>query len=492
MVKLTQQLSLEQRLTPQQILLSTLLQLPMLSLEQKIKTELELNPVLEEVAELEELQELEEEEEMAEDTEEAEEIEEEFEQLEENNKSEEEEIYEEVEEEINWEDLVNDEDTYELKLTRDRSEEEYERPEVYNATMAEYLLNQLRLLNLSEDEFRIGEYIIYNLRDDGYLDPEVSVESIAALFNTSPERVEKILKQIQQFDPVGIAARNLQECLLVQLEAKNENGEYDIPIKILKEAYEDFVNKRYEKVAELLGLTMDQVKAAVEVISKLNPKPGEGFWDVRQNYIVPDFIVEKVDDELVISLNEWNMPGLRISPHYLKLLGQSKKLGKDVRQFLRKKVESARWFLNALNQRRATMLKVMHAIVEKQRDFFEKGPEHIKPMIMKDIADMIDMDISTVSRVVNGKYVQTDYGVFELKYFFNEGMKTKDGEEISTLKIKERLKEIIENEDPKKPLSDEKIAEILKKEGIPIARRTVAKYREQLGIPVARLRKKIV
>ena len=201
--------------------------------------------------------------------------------------------------------------------------------------------------------------------------------------------------------------------------------------------------------------------------------------------------MEKVDDELVISLNEWNMPGLQISPHYRKLISQARKLDKDVRQFLRKKVESAKWFINALHQRRATMLKVMHAIVDLQRDFFEKGPEHIKPMIMKDVANRIGMDISTVSRVVNGKYVQTDYGVFELKYFFNEGMETADGEEISTLRIKEQLKEIIENEDPHKPLSDEKIAEILKQKGIPIARRTVAKYREQLGIPIARLRRKI-
>ncbi len=489
MVRLSQQLSLEQRLTPQQILLSTLLQLPMLSLEQKIKTELELNPVLEESDELEEIQD--EEMEIEENAQEAEEIQEEFEQLEENNKSEEEEIYEEVEEDINWEDLINDESSYELKMPSQKDEDEYERPEVYHATMAEYLLNQLRLLNLQEEDFRIGEYIIYNLRDDGYLDPEVSLESIAQIFNVDPEHVERILKMIQQFDPVGIAARNLRECLLVQLEAKNENGEYDTAIRILTEDYEDFVNKRYEKIAEKLNLSMEDVKRAVHEISRLNPKPGEGFWDVRQNYVIPDFIVEKVDDELVISLNEWNMPGLRISPHYLKLLSQARKLGKDVRKFLRKKVESARWFLMALHQRRATMLKVMHAIVEKQRDFFEKGPEHIKPMIMKDVADMIGMDISTVSRVVNGKYVQTDYGVFELKYFFNEGMETAAGEEVSTLRIKERLREIIEHEDPDKPYSDEKLAEILNKEGIPIARRTVAKYREQLEIPIARLRRKI-
>ncbi len=489
MVKLSQHLSLEQRLTPQQILLSTLLQLPMLSLEQKIKTEMELNPVLEEAEELEYLED--EEETIDENPKETEEIKEEFDQLEENNKTEEEEKYEELEEETNWEDLVNDEDSYEFKLPRDKKEDDYERPEVYEATMAEHLLEQLHMLDLNEDDFRIGEYIIYNLRDDGYLDSEVTAEGIAQVFSRRPDEVLKILKQIQKFDPVGIASRNLQECLVVQLQTLDLNGKKDLALSILRDCYQDFVNKRYEKIAEALQISIDEIKEALLVINKLNPKPGEGFWDSRQNYIVPDFVVEKVDDELVVSLNEWNMPGLQISPHYRKLIRQSRKLEKDVRQFLRKKVESARWFINAIYQRRVTMLKTMHAIVELQHDFFDKGPEHIKPMIMKDVANVIGMDISTVSRVVNGKYVQTDNGVFELKYFFNEGMETSDGDEISTLRIKEKLKDIIERENPDKPYSDDRLADMLKKRGIPIARRTVAKYREQLDIPIARLRRKI-
>jgi RNA polymerase sigma-54 factor len=488
MLKLSQHLSLEQRLTPQQILLSTLLQLPMLSLEQKIKTELELNPVLEESEELEDISE---EEIFEENPKETEEIQEEFDQLVENNKTEEEEKYEELEEETNWEELVNDEDNYEFKLPRDKNEEEYERPEVYQTTMAEYLLEQLHMTELSENDFKIGEYIIHNLRDDGYLDSDITVEYIAQIMGTNAENVEKILKKIQRFDPVGIAARNLQECLEVQLQTLKFNGNQSLALRVIKEAYNDFVNKRYEKIAEILEISLDEVKATLQVINKLNPKPGANLFDSRQNYIVPDFIVEKVDEELVVTLNEWNMPGLQISPHYRKLINQSKKLGKDVRQFLRKKVESARWFINALHQRRITMLKTMHAIVDLQRDFFEKGPESIKPMIMKDVANVIEMDISTVSRVVNGKYVQTDYGVFELKHFFNEGMETTDGDEISTLKIKEQLKEIINSENPRKPLSDDKIADILNEKGIPIARRTVAKYREQLDIPIARLRRKI-
>lgn len=489
MVKLSQYLALEQRLTPQQILLSTLLQLPMLSLEQKIKTEMELNPVLEEVGEQEELQE--EEETIDENKEEIEEINEDFDKLKENSKTEEEEKFEELDPEVNWEELVNDEENYEFRLPRDKNEEEFDRPEVYQSTMAEHLIEQLRLLNLDEVDFRIGEYIIYNLRDDGYLDPEVTVESIATIFEKKPEDVEKILKAIQRFDPVGIAARNLQECLKVQLENLELNGRKELCLRIINNAFHDFVNKRYEKVASTLEVPLEKIKEALDLINKLNPKPGEGYWDTRQNYVVPDFLVEKIDDELVVSLNEWNMPGLQISPHYRKLIRQSKKLDKDVRQFLRKKVESARWFINALQQRRVTMLKTMNAIVDLQREFFEKGPEYIKPMIMKDVAEKIGMDISTVSRVVNGKYVQTDYGVFELKFFFNEGMETAEGENLSTLRIKEQLREIIHGEDPNDPYSDDKLAEIFKKRGIPIARRTIAKYREQLGIPVARLRRKI-
>jgi RNA polymerase sigma-54 factor len=489
MVKLIQSMVLDTRLTPQQIMLSTLLQLPMLSLEQKIKTELEINPVLEETEEMEDVQE--DEEIIEENKEEAEEIREEFDQLEDNNKTEEEEKYEELEEEVNWEELVNDEENYEFKLPRDKKENEYEKPEVYQATMAEHLLEQLYLLNLSEDDFRIGEYIIYNLRDDGYLDSEVSVESIGTIFEKEPEKVENVLKKIQKFDPVGIASRNLQECLKVQLQTLNLNGKKDVALKIINNTFHDFVNKRYEKVAGELGISIEEIKEALLLINKLNPKPGEGYWDSRQNYIVPDFIVENVDDELVVSLNEWNIPGLKISPHYMKLYQQHKKLDKDVRRFLKKKVDSAKWFLQALYQRRITMLKTMNAIVELQRDFFEKGPENIKPMIMKDVAEVIEMDISTVSRVVNGKYVQTDYGVFELKYFFNEGMETLDGENMSTLRIKEQLKEIMSKENPNKPFSDDKLAEILNKRGIPIARRTVAKYREQLDIPIARLRRKI-
>ena len=494
MAKLGLHISLGQHqvLKPQQILVSTLLQLPTIMLEQKIKTELELNPVLEEAAEMEDIQEDEDDVTIDEDKEQEEKIQEEFEELEENNKSEEDKLNDEVQEDQDVDELIPDEsEAPEVRQPKEKKDDDRDMPEPYRESMSEHLLEQLHLLNLTELQFKIGEYIVYNLRDDGYLDQEVTTESIGQIFEVPEEYAEKTLKTIQLIDPPGIAARDLQECLVLQLERKNEHGDLDIAIRVLKEAHHDFFNRRFEKVADILDVTLDDVKHALEEIEKLNPKPGEGYSDERQNHIIPDFFVEKVDDKLVISLNEYKIPGLRISPTYKKMLRQPKKLDKDVRKFLKEKVDSAKWFIKAIRQRQVTMQKTMDAIVEKQKDFFDKGPEFIKPMIMKDIADEIEMDISTVSRVCKGKYVETDHGVFELKYFFNEGMETDDGEDLSTIKIKERIKEITGNENPRKPYSDEKLSQILKKEGIPIARRTVAKYREQLDIPVARLRRSI-
>ncbi len=480
-----------QILKPQQILVSSLLQLPMLLLEQKIQMELQLNPVLEETEEWEDTQE--DEEEIDEEETEKEQIQDEFETLEENNKSEEDKLNDESQEEVNLEELLpnDDEDLPEPRLPVDRSEEKPDLPEPNLVTMSEHLLDQLQLLNLQDIEFRIGKYIIYSLRDDGYLDFEITAESIAQVFETSPEKVERVLKFIQKLNPPGIAARNLQECLIIQLESKHEDEKHIIPLLILKECYQDFVNHHFEKVGKRLEIPLDHVKDALAVISKLNPKPGEGYSDAKRNYIIPDFYVEKIDDELVISLNAYKTPGLRISHYYKKMIRQPKKLDYETRKFLRDKVNSAKWFITAIQQRQVTMQRTMEAIVDKQRGFFENGPEHIKPMIMKDIAEEIEMDISTISRVCKGKYVDMDYGVFELKHFFNEGMETDNGETLSTLRIKEHLKEIIATENPCKPYSDERLAQMLNKESIPIARRTVAKYREFLDIPIARLRRNI-
>ena len=489
MLSLSQNLRLEQRLTPQQILLSTLLQLPLLSLEQRIKSELEMNPVLEEGED----DEMTSEEGIESTDEEEKKVAEELELHDEPNNGKENEFdkkeLEEAQKDTDIENLINDEETFEIRIPKDKNQDDYERPEISIKTLSEHLLEQLHILSLNDVEFRIGEYLVWNIRDDGYLDQSLSLATVSEIFEQDEETVEKVLKQIQRLDPTGVGSRNLRECLMVQLEEYNQRNTN--AYIILRDFFDDFKNKRYERIIDTLGLSREELQDSIDQILRLNPKPGEGIFDTRSNYIVPDFLVEKVDDKFVISLNDWNVPPLRISNTYKKMLFDRKGTDKETRQYIRKKVESARWFISSIYQRKITMLKVMEAIVEKQYDFFEKGPEHIKPLIMREIAEMIEMDISTVSRVANGKYVQMDYGVYELKYFFNERIENEDGEEISTRKIKNRIKEIIDEENSKKPLSDDKLSEILKKEGFPIARRTVAKYREQLQIPVARLRRGI-
>ncbi len=486
MIGLSQNLRLEQRLTPQQILLSTLLQLPLLSLEQKIKSELEMNPVLEEGQD-----ENEEQEEIIESTEdETKEVADDLELHDDQNKENDDYDRKELEkaqEDTDIENIINDEETFEIRIPKDKNKEEFERPEISVQSLPEYLMEQLHILPLNETEFAIGEYLIWNIRDDGYLETDMDLEEVAVQFEVTPNVVEKVLKKIQHLDPTAVGSRDLRECLMVQLEEREESD--SLAYKILKDYFEDFINKRYDKVLSELHITPEDMQEAIQHILTLNPKPGEGVFSSLGNYIVPDFIVEKVDGQFIVSLNDWNVPPLRISNTYKKMLLDKKNTDKETRQYIRKKVESARWFITSIYQRKMTMLKVMEAIIEKQRPFFEHGPDHIRPLIMREIAEMIDMDISTVSRVANGKYVQTDYGVFELKYFFNERIENEDGEEVSTRIVKNKIKEIIENEDHKKPLSDEKLSKMLKELGYPIARRTVAKYREQMQIPVARLRR---
>ncbi len=496
MVSLSQKLGLQLRQSPQQVLLSSLLQLPILSLEQKIKLELETNPLLEIDEEMELAEELEQEEEIepvleleandkdgeasADDEEEEEEEHDELEGAAD--------AVEEVEEgEVDWDLVLSDQDSYDVRMPRDDSAEVFERPEVAQVTLPEHLLSQLHMTRLNEKEMVIGEYIIWNINEDGYL--SCSTDVIAENLDVSVEEVEKVLEVIQQFEPPGIAARNLQECLLIQLKQKEPRNE--LAIRLIAEHFEDFTNKRYEKIIKKVEITEDQLREVIEEIKRLNPKPGEGYVSLHENVIVPDLIVERDDGEFRVTLNDWNIPHLRINKAYRDLLLDKKKASKETRDYIRQRLESARWLINSINQRRLTILRVMEAIIRRQRDFFEKGREYIKPMILKDIADEIGMDISTVSRVTSGKYVQTEYGVFELKYFFSEGLRTDDGEDISNKLIKQRVREIIENEDPRNPLNDQKISEILKKEGLNVARRTVAKYREQMMIPVARLRRSI-
>ncbi len=483
MPNLVQRLSLQLKQSPQQVLLSSLLQLPILSLEQKIKLELEMNPLLE----IDEVMEQEMEEEMEEEPVVAVEAEATDDNKDGESEPEEDAIAEMEKEEVDWDTILNDEDNYEFKLPREENPEVFERPEVSQTTLPEHLMTQLHMTNLSEKEMVIGEYIIWSINEDGYL--TYSVENIAENLDVSLETVDKVLRVIQRFDPVGIGTRTLQECLLVQMMDKDQNNK--LAVEILQEHFDDFTNKRYEKIAKQMNITFDDIRAAIEEITKLNPKPGEGYVLFHQNVIVPDLVVERDNGGFRIIMNDWNIPHLRINNSYKKLLLDKKSSTKETRDYIRQSLESARWLINSIHQRRATILRVMGTIVEKQREFFEHGKDFLKPMILKDIADEIGMDISTVSRVTNGKYVQTEYGVLELKYFFSERIKSDDGEDVSNKTIKALIKDIIEKEDPNKPLNDQKIAVMLRGKGYTVARRTVAKYREQMMIPVSRLRRKI-
>jgi len=477
-----QGLELRQTLSPQQILLSSLIQLPIVALEQKIKTEIEQNPVLEIEEDITE-----------EAKEETDELESGLEEAADNGESDDqkEEDGDLEAEEIDWDEILNDPDGFEPQYSAYSGQKDHpDLPNPERLSLTDHLLDQINLLQFNELEREIAEQIIYNIDDVGYL--SCDLEIIAANVSSTVEKVEEVLKEIQHLEPQGIGSRNLRECLLIQLEDMVEDKpEAGTAYEIVEKYFDDFANKRFSKIEQKGGYSRDQLRLAQQVIEKLNPKPGEGLIDPETNYIVPDLIVERVDGEFIISLNDGNIPKLQLSNYYLSLYQKGKKSGdKETRDFLKKKIDSARWFINSIHQRRTTMLRVMQAIVNRQYDFFDKGKEYLKPMILKDIAEDVDMDISTISRVTNGKYVQTERGVFELKYFFTESIKTDNGE-VSNRVIKDRIKEIIEEEDKQSPLSDSKIAKKLRVEDYNIARRTVAKYREQMNIPVARLRREL-
>ncbi|MDZ4701349.1 MAG: RNA polymerase factor sigma-54 [Rhodothermales bacterium] len=498
MLNLHQRQSLQQKLSPQQIQYIKLLQLPTLALEQRIKAELESNPLLEEGDDEEIKEETEPQQEGADDS---------IEQIE---LQKEDQINKE--DDYDWDEFLNSaEDLYGYKAQVDHSEEEDDRefPLPARVSMAEHLLDQLPFLNLNETELLIAEQIIGSIDEDGYL--RRPLESIIddIMFNQglmlSDEDVEQVLQRVQRLDPVGIAARDLRECLLVQLDnLPDDLRGREVAVAMLEKAYKAFTMKHFDAIMKRLDASSEELKEAFDLIQRLNPKPGEGEFTAAQNYITPDFSVVFVEGEFYINLNGGNTPELRISRQYRQMLHQisaekknpERKNGSsfdsETKQFLRGKLESARWFINSINQRRQTMMKVMRAIVEIQEDFFKFGEGFLRPMILKDVAERISMDISTVSRVVNGKYVQTEFGVYELKYFFSEGLSTDSGEEISNKEVKAIIETIIGGEEKRKPLSDQKIAQMLEDKGFQIARRTVTKYREQLGIPVARLRKEIV
>jgi RNA polymerase sigma-54 factor len=377
------------------------------------------------------------------------------------------------------------------------SEEREELPIPDAVPLHHGLQQQFTLLDLDDEEIVLGQEIIGNVDEDGYLRRDLAtiVQDLNLMHGTAIqiEKAEEVLKKIQRLDPVGIASRSLQECLIVQLEALQVDPELKaLAHRILIEFYDDFTMRHFEEIAKKLGIGLDELKRVLEVIQHLNPKPGEGQFSAQENYVVPDFLITKSDEDFLISLNDKNIPPLRINRAYRELMSKRKKNGvsTETKDFIRQRFEAAKWFISSIHQRRETMLKVMRTIVEKQHEFFETG-EGLRPLIYKDISEVIGMDISTISRVVNSKYVQTDYGVFPLRHFFSDSISTSSGDEVSNKEVKKKLKALIDAEDPLHPLSDHKLAEILNKDGLNIARRTVAKYREAMLIPVARLRRKL-
>ncbi len=490
MLRYGQHQTLQQKLTPQQIQYLKLLQVPVAQLETKLKEELEQNPFLEEGLEtsLDETLELELNEEQNLEQAVKKELEEEYEELTEDKLP-------KPEEEFTLEDFMKniEDEEYIPKQSYTDDEEEIPWHPPAPEPLQERLLKQLAPM-VNEKELRIAEEILGNIDEDGYLTR--SVEEIAEdlrlgeKIDVTVEEVEEVLKKVQRLDPPGIGARNLKECLLAQLDVADlPEDRKKLAMKILDESYDDFMKKRYDKLIERYGLSEQRMKEIVQIIQRLNPKPGEG-ESTFQEYIIPDFIVERVGDELVVTLNEKNVPTIRLNRTYYNLLKRQKNLSPELKEEIKKQFTRAKWFISAIYQRRDTLLRIMRAIVDLQREFFETG-ENLKPMIYKDVAEKAGVDIPTISRAVNQKYVQTDFGIYKLRDLFSEKINTVDGGEVSSKEVKEKIKEIISSEDPRKPLTDDQIAEILRSQGYNIARRTVAKYRDQLGIPTARLRKRI-
>lgn len=478
--KLSLQQKLLQKLSPQQIQVIKLLEVPAMQLEQRIKKELEENPVLEMVDDLP------------------------------NEQNEDNESDTESEgDEFSLEDYMEEDDIPNYRLNANnysKDDKQVDIPFSTGLSFYESLTEQLGLTNLNDQQKSLAEYIIGNIDEDGYLRRDlVSISDDLAFtlnMSVSEQELEEILEVIQDFDPAGIGARSLQECLLLQIERKKANDSTCLASKILQNNFDEFAKKHYDKIIHKYEITEDQLKSAIAEILKLNPKPG-GSLNNPQNksnqIIVPDFILDNVDGELILSLNQRDVPELRMNSAYMEMLRgysnnrkNASKNQKEAVQFVKQKLDSAKWFIDAIKQRQQTLLVTMSEIIDFQEEYFKEGDEaKLRPMILKDIADRTGLDISTISRVSNSKYIQTHFGIYPLKYFFSEGMHKDTGEEVSTREIKKILHDCIDKEDKRKPLTDERLAKILKEKSYPIARRTVAKYREQLGIPVARLRKEL-
>jgi RNA polymerase sigma-54 factor len=486
MLKQRLQQKLLQKLSPQQIQMIKLLEVPTMQIEQRIKKELEENPALEEGPDEEEVH--------------SEELEEDqFEDDKDQDK-----------EEFTIDDYLNDEEIPEYRLqAKNYSKDDDKRIEIpfsVGSSFHEHLESQLGLRELDEKQKVLGEFILGNIDEDGYLRRELFniVDDLAFLqnVNATEEELEDVLKVIQDLDPPGIGARSLKECLLLQIERKDQSQPaIKLAYSILNSFFDEFTKKHYDKIIARLNISEPELKTAINEILRLNPKPGGGFTDPynkSNQQIIPDFILENSENGFELHLNSRNLPELKLSKAYNEMLesytrekGQNKEM-KEAVSFVKQKLDSARWFIDAVKQRQNTLLLTMNAILEYQHEYFNDGDEtKLNPMILKDVAEMTGLDISTVSRVANSKYIQTPFGIFPLKFFFSEGLQTDTGEEVSTREIKRILQDCIENEVKRKPLTDEKLTSILQEKGYLIARRTVAKYREQLNIPVARLRKEI-
>ncbi len=499
-----------QKLSPQQIQLMKLLQIPTATLEQRVKEELEANPALEEGEENEEHEII------AGGDDNANYEEEDFKAGEDPDPVREEEF--ELDDYLT-EYIEDDPSSYKLKANNYSADEEDKSiPIAVEDTFHEYLETQLGMLELEDDRMlAIAKQIIGSIDDDGYLrrEPDAIIDDLLFSQNikASEEEIFTLLKLIQRFDPPGIGAMDLRECLLIQLQSRletnvppiseEEQESYNLAIRIIDEYFNEFSKKHYQKLQRYLGITEKQLKWAIDEILKLNPKPASGHASNNRTtyYIVPDFTIVNRDGELDLTLNSRNAPDLRINEHYKDMLisykvnkqnKRSDKREKEAVLFIKQKIDSAKWFIDAIRQRQQTMYKTMYSIMQYQYDFFLSGDQKkLRPMILKDIADITGLDISTVSRVANSKFVQTEFGTKRLKDFFSESLQTNSGEEVSTLEVKKILTEIISEENKKKPFSDEKLKNILQEKGYNIARRTVAKYREQLNVPVARLRKEL-
>ncbi len=483
MLKQQLQQKLQQKLSPAQIQVIKMLEVPTLELEERIRQELEENPALEEGADL--------------DTEK--EDSDDFDNDEGGNND-----------DFDPEEYTYDDDIPDYKLKVNNTSKDDKREDIpFSAGMTfhDFLIDQLGLLHLTDKERQLAEYVIGNIDDEGYLRREAEAMVDDIVFNagiqTSDDEMQKVIALIREFDPAGVAATNLQDCLLLQLNRKPETPEIQAAKKILMNFFDEFSKKHFDKITRGLDIDDEFLKRIINEIVRLNPKPGNAWsgnvLEKSMTTIVPDFILENNEGQLSVFLNNSNLPELRVNNTYNEMFqdyasnkkNQTREM-KDAVLFVKQKIDSARWFIDAIKQRQQTLLKTMTAIVEFQHYFFIEGDDtYMKPMILKDIADRTGFDISTISRVSNSKYIQTEFGIFPVKYFFSESMTNDSGEEVSTREIKKILQDCVDNENKKNPLNDDALAEVLKTKGYLIARRTVAKYREQLNIPVARLRKEI-